>query len=99
MPAKDAAAQNVTTPTQMLEAIGSSIDDHNFRDFSDTMTYNLTEWPAAVVRCKKPPAAFLSVFRLPPGPATKISRWLSRAGRRKYLANGNPRRRWPRQRA
>jgi amidase len=30
---------------------GTSIDDANFRGFSYTMTYNVTGWPAAVVRC------------------------------------------------
>jgi amidase len=32
---------------------GTSIDDEVFRGFSYTMTYNLTGWPAAVVRCGK----------------------------------------------
>jgi len=30
---------------------GTSIEDENFRGFSYTMTYNVTGWPAAVVRC------------------------------------------------
>jgi len=30
---------------------GSSIEGRNFKGFSYTMTYNLTGWPAAVVRC------------------------------------------------
>jgi amidase len=30
---------------------GSSIEERTFRGFSFTMTYNLTGWPAAVVRC------------------------------------------------
>jgi amidase len=30
---------------------GTSIEDSNFRGFSHTMAYNLTGWPAAVVRC------------------------------------------------
>ncbi|HTS64877.1 MAG TPA: amidase [Candidatus Acidoferrales bacterium] len=30
---------------------GTSIEEANFRGFSYTMTYNLTGWPAAVVRC------------------------------------------------
>jgi len=30
---------------------GASIDERNFRGFSYTMTYNVTGWPAAVVRC------------------------------------------------
>jgi amidase len=30
---------------------GSSIDERTFQGFSYTMTYNLTGWPAAVVRC------------------------------------------------
>src|SRR5262249_35915703 len=30
---------------------GTSIEDANFRGFSYTMTYNVTGWPAAVVRC------------------------------------------------
>ncbi len=34
-------------------AHGSSIDDATFRGFSYTMTYNVTGWPAAVVRCGK----------------------------------------------
>jgi amidase len=32
-------------------AHGMSVDDAIFRGFSYTMTYNLTGWPAAVVRC------------------------------------------------
>ena len=31
--------------------LGASIEDENFRGFSHTMAYNLTGWPAAVVRC------------------------------------------------
>ena len=30
---------------------GTSIEDRNFRGFSYTMTYNVTGWPAVVVRC------------------------------------------------
>ena len=30
---------------------GKSIEEENFRGFSHTMAYNLTGWPAAVVRC------------------------------------------------
>jgi amidase len=30
---------------------GASIEEDNFRGFSYTMTYNVTGWPAAVVRC------------------------------------------------
>jgi amidase len=30
---------------------GTSTRDENFRGFSHTMAYNLTGWPAAVVRC------------------------------------------------
>ena len=30
---------------------GASVQDGNFRGFSYTMTYNVTGWPAAVVRC------------------------------------------------
>jgi amidase len=30
---------------------GASIEEENFRGFSHTMAYNLTGWPAAVVRC------------------------------------------------
>jgi amidase len=30
---------------------GASIQDENFLGFSHTMAYNLTGWPAAVVRC------------------------------------------------
>jgi amidase len=30
---------------------GTSTQDENFRGFSHTMAYNLTGWPAAVVRC------------------------------------------------
>ena len=29
---------------------GASIEDEHFRGFSYTMTYNVTGWPAAVVR-------------------------------------------------
>jgi len=29
----------------------TSTEDRNFRGFSYTMSYNLTGWPAAVVRC------------------------------------------------
>ena len=34
---------------------GTSIDDATFRGFSYTMTYNVTGWPAAVVRCGTSP--------------------------------------------
>ncbi|MGO9897876.1 MAG: amidase [Bryobacteraceae bacterium] len=34
---------------------GTSIDDATFRGFSYTMTYNVTGWPAAVVRCGESP--------------------------------------------
>ncbi len=34
---------------------GTSIDDETFRGFSYTMTYNVTGWPAAVVRCGESP--------------------------------------------
>jgi amidase len=37
--------------TQPALPHGTSILDHNFRGFSHTMAYNLTGWPAAVVRC------------------------------------------------
>lgn len=37
--------------TQPALPHGASIIDHNFRGFSHTMAYNLTGWPAAVVRC------------------------------------------------
>jgi amidase len=37
--------------TQPALPHGASILDHNFRGFSHTMAYNLTGWPAAVVRC------------------------------------------------
>ena len=37
--------------SQPAVAHGKSIDDSVFRGFSYTMTYNLTGWPAAVVRC------------------------------------------------
>jgi amidase len=32
---------------------GTSIEERTFRGFSYTMTYNLTGWPAAVVRCRQ----------------------------------------------
>ncbi|MBZ5725978.1 MAG: amidase [Acidobacteriia bacterium] len=34
---------------------GISIEEANFRGFSYTMTYNVTGWPAAVVRCGESP--------------------------------------------
>ena len=34
---------------------GTSIEDAVFRGFSYTMTYNVTGWPAAVVRCGQSP--------------------------------------------
>jgi len=37
--------------TQPALPHGASILDENFRGFSHTMAYNLTGWPAAVVRC------------------------------------------------
>ncbi|MBV9769537.1 MAG: hypothetical protein JOZ32_08205 [Bryobacterales bacterium] len=37
--------------TQPALRHGASILDENFRAFSHTMAYNLTGWPAAVVRC------------------------------------------------
>jgi len=36
---------------------GTSIEDATFRGFSYTMTYNVTGWPAAVVRCGESPEA------------------------------------------
>lgn len=43
----------VLSPVASQPAVphGMSIDDSVFRGFSYTMTYNLTGWPAAVVRC------------------------------------------------
>jgi amidase len=43
----------VLSPVASQPAVphGMSIDDAVFRGFSYTMTYNLTGWPAAVVRC------------------------------------------------
>jgi amidase len=43
----------VLSPVASRPAVphGTSIDDDVFRGFSYTMTYNLTGWPAAVVRC------------------------------------------------
>lgn len=37
--------------TQTALPHGTSVQDENFRGFSYTMAYNLTGWPAAVVRC------------------------------------------------
>src|ERR1700722_10456116 len=37
--------------TQPALPHGVSTTDENFRGFSHTMAYNLTGWPAAVVRC------------------------------------------------
>src|SRR5215472_9260015 len=37
--------------TQPAFPHGTSILDHNFHGFSHTMAYDLTGWPAAVVRC------------------------------------------------
>jgi amidase len=37
--------------TQPALLHGTSVLDENFRGFSHTMAYNLTGWPAAVVRC------------------------------------------------
>src|SRR5207245_6643120 len=37
--------------TQAALPHGASTLDENFRGFSHTMAYNLTGWPAAVVRC------------------------------------------------
>jgi len=43
----------VLSPVSSQPAVphGTSIDDAVFRGYSYTMTYNLTGWPAAVVRC------------------------------------------------
>jgi amidase len=43
----------VISPVCATPAIphGQSIDERTFRGFSYTMTYNVTGWPAAVVRC------------------------------------------------
>jgi amidase len=42
----------ILSPVSATPALphGTSIDDRNFRGFSYTMTYNLTGWPAGVVR-------------------------------------------------
>ncbi|MSV31413.1 MAG: amidase [Bryobacterales bacterium] len=45
----DAILSPVSASPALLH--GTSIEDGNFRGFSYTMTYNLTGWPAAVVRC------------------------------------------------
>ncbi|MBV8728765.1 MAG: amidase, partial [Acidobacteriia bacterium] len=37
--------------TQPAVLHGTSTEEKNFRGFSHTMAYNLTGWPAAVVRC------------------------------------------------
>jgi amidase len=43
----------ILSPVAAFPALphGTSIDSHVFPGFSYTMTYNLTGWPAAVVRC------------------------------------------------
>ncbi len=43
----------ILSPVAVQPAVlhGHSLDDEIFRGFSYTMTYNLTGWPAAVVRC------------------------------------------------
>jgi len=42
----------ILSPVCVHQALphGTSIEDENFRGFSYTMTYNVTGWPAAVVR-------------------------------------------------
>jgi amidase len=43
----------ILSPVSASPAVphGTSVEDANFRGFSQTMTHNLTGWPAAVVRC------------------------------------------------
>lgn len=45
----DVLLSPVSTSPALLH--GTSIEEKNFKGFSYTMTYNLTGWPAAVVRC------------------------------------------------
>ncbi len=43
----------ILSPVAAFPALphGASVDDKNFKGFSYTMAYNVTGWPAAVVRC------------------------------------------------
>jgi amidase len=47
----------ILSPVCANEALphGTSLEESNFRGFGYTMTYNLTGWPAAVVRCGTSP--------------------------------------------
>ena len=49
-------------------AHGTSVDDDVFPGFSYTMTYNLTGWPAAVVRCGESPEGLPINVQIATGP-------------------------------
>jgi amidase len=54
--------------TQAALAHGTSIDDTNFRGFSHTMAYNVTGWPAAVVRCGETASGLPIAVQIVAGP-------------------------------
>jgi amidase len=63
---------------------GTSIQDDNFRGFSHTMAYNLTGWPAAVVRCGESEEGLPIAVQIVAHPfredvALAVAKWLEEA--------------------
>jgi amidase len=54
--------------TQAALPHGASIQDENFRGFSHTMAYNVTGWPAAVVRCGETASGLPIAVQIVAGP-------------------------------
>jgi amidase len=54
--------------TQAALPHGASILDENFRGFSHTMAYNVTGWPAAVVRCGETASGLPIAVQIVAGP-------------------------------
>jgi len=63
---------------------GASTSDQNFRGFSHTMAYNLTGWPAAVVRCGESATGLPIAVQIAAGPwredvVLAVAGWLEEA--------------------
>jgi amidase len=70
--------------TQPALAHGTSTLDENFRGFSHTMAYNVTGWPAAVVRCGESAAGLPIAVQVVAHPwrediALAVAGWLEQA--------------------
>ena len=69
---------------------GTSIDEGTFQGFSYTMTYNLTGWPAAVVRCGQTATGLPIGVQIAAHPGAKMWRYESPVAWKDYLAGGSP---------